>query len=264
MDAMILAAGLGTRLRPLTDHVPKALVEVRGRTLLDRVMERVVEAGATRIIVNLHHHEELVRAHLLENPPQGAEVLLSPEPGGPYDTGGGLFAARAHFRGGGPFLLHNVDILSWIPLGELVEGHRMAAETGGWGGEGVGTALAEGELVASLAVQRRPAQRRLLFDDLGLLGWENRGSDRAPEGVRRVREPVGEVQALSFTGIHVVEPGIFQLSPRTGTFSIITLYLDLAAQGFRIQPLDVSDHPWIDVGTFDRLEEAERLAASLE
>lgn len=90
------------------------------------------------------------------------------------------------------------------------------------------------------------------------MGWENRGSDRAPEGVHRVREPRGAVRRLSFAGIHVVEPRIFALSQRRGTFSIITLYLELAATGFRILPVEVSEYFWIDVGTPERLAEAGR------
>jgi NDP-sugar pyrophosphorylase family protein len=251
MEAMILAAGEGTRLRPLTDTLPKALVRVGGRPLLERVLEYLAQAGARRVIVNVCHHQDQIRAWVRERPPGGVEVVLSPEPGGPYDTGGGLFAARHLFRQATPFLLHNVDVLSTIPLDGLMVTHREAA--GGIGDR----------LVATLAVRDRESRRALLFDEEGLFGWENRGSDRAPEGARRVREPVGEVRRLSFTGIHVVEPHIFQLTPRRGTFSIITLYLELAAAGYRILPADVSRHPWIDVGTPERLAEAERVVGSV-
>ncbi len=270
MEAMILAAGAGTRLRPLTDRIPKALVEVGGRPLLGSVMERVVGAGATRIVVNTHHHEDQIRDYLRDHTLAGVDVAISSEPDGPYDTGGGLFAAAPLFREESPFLLHNVDVLSTIPLDGLVEEHLAARARA----EGVlrrptdadaGTDGAEApprrSLVASLAVQARDAKRRLLFDDLGLMGWENRGSDRVAEGFHRVREQVGDLRRWSFTGIHVVEPGIFGLSERTGTFSIITLYLELAAQGHMILPIDVSDHDWIDIGTPERLAEAERAAA---
>lgn len=254
MEAMILAAGAGTRLRPVTDRIPKALVEVGGRPLLGLVMKRVAEAGATRIVVNTHHHEDQIRDYLRDHTLAGVEVVISSEPGGPYDTGGGLFAAAPLFREEGPFLLHNVDVLSNIPLDGLVEEHLAARAR-------MESTDEVGQLVASLAVQARDAKRRLLFDDLGLMGWENRGSDRAPEGSHHVREQVGDLRRWSFTGIHVVEPGIFGLSERTGTFSIITLYLELAAQGHMILPIDVSDHHWIDIGTPERLAEAERAAA---
>jgi len=245
MEAMILAAGAGTRLKPITDRTPKALVQVRGRPLLARVLDRLIDIGVTRIVVNTHHHEEQIRSFVRDNQQPGVEVVLSPEPDGPYDTGGGLLAAAPLLREDRPFLLHNVDVISTIPLDGLLARHQT--EFGRW----------QQTIVASLAVQTRDADRRLLFDDLGLMGWEDSGSGRAVEGSRQVREPVGQVRKLSFTGIHVIDPKIFALSGRTGTFSIITLYLELAATGYRILPIDVSSHDWIDVGTPARLEEAE-------
>jgi NDP-sugar pyrophosphorylase family protein len=246
MEAMILAAGAGERLRPLTDNRPKALIEVGGRPLLGWVMDRLVKAGATRIIINTHYHEDQVRAFLRRDPVPDVEIAISPEPGGPYETGGGVFAAAHLFQSSEPFLLHNVDVLSAIPLDGLLAGHATARERAG------------SSLIASLAVQSRAARRRLLFDDVGLMGWENRGSDRVPGGSHRVRQPVGELTRWSFTGIHVLEPSVFGLSERTGAFSIITLYLELARQGHVILPIDVSAHDWIDVGTHERLAEAER------
>jgi NDP-sugar pyrophosphorylase family protein len=216
---------------------------VGGRPLLGWVMERMVEAGANRIIVNTHHHEDQIRAYLHANAPADAEIAISPEPDGPYETGGGLFAAAHLFREDTPFLLHNVDVLSQIPLDEVFAAHAAAHDR------------ADAKPVASLAVQSRDAKRRLLFDDLGLMGWENRGSDRARDGSHQVREPVGKLTRWSFTGIHVLEPRVFELSDRTGGFSIITLYLELAQQGHSILPVDVSAHNWIDVGTRERLEE---------
>lgn len=247
MEAMILAAGAGTRLRPLTDRIPKALVEVGGRPLLGLVIQRLVAAGATRIVINTHYHEEQVRAFVERNSPAGVEIVLSPEPDGPYDTGGGFFAAARLFQNDGPILLHNVDVISQIPLSELRTTHFAARS------------CSEGYLVASLAVQTRDAGRQLVFDDLGLMGWENRDHTGAVTESRQVREAVGETRRFSFTGIHVVEPSVFQLTHRSGRFSIITLYLELAAQGNVIRPVDVSAHQWIDIGTPDRLAEANQL-----
>jgi len=244
MEAMILAAGGGTRLRPLTDRVPKALVQVGGRPLLAWVMGRVAEAGATRIIVNTHHHHDQMRAFLEAHTPPGVELLLSPEPEGPYDTGGGLFRAAPLFLEATPFLLHNVDVLSSVPLRGLLEEHIRAGS------------LREGRVVASVAVQDREARRQLLFDDLGLMGWENRGSDRAPLGRQEMRKAVGPIRRRSFTGIHALEPTIFRLGRRTGTFSIVDLYLELAGEGWIIHPVDVSEEEWIDIGTPQRLQEA--------
>jgi NDP-sugar pyrophosphorylase family protein len=247
MEAMILAAGAGTRLSPLTDRKPKALVEVCDRPLLAWAMHRLVEAGVNRIIVNTHHYEDQIRAFLDANVPAGVEIAVSAEPDGPYDTGGGLFHAAHLFGEDRPFLLHNVDVLSRIPLEGLLAAHLKARERSGE------------RLVATLAVQARDANRQLLFDDLGLMGWENKGSDRAARGSHHVRDPVGELTRWSFTGIHVVEPSVFGLSDRAGTFSIVTLYLELAALGYVIAPGDVSGHDWIDVGTPERLAEANRV-----
>jgi NDP-sugar pyrophosphorylase family protein len=245
MEAMILAAGAGTRLRPLTDRIPKALITVRGRPLLAHVLDRLVTAGASRIIVNTHHYAEQIGAFVATHTPPGVEIVFSPEPGGPYDTGGGLLAAAPLFRREGPFLLHNVDVLSRIPLAGLLAAHRTARDG------------AAGPLVASLAVQGRDTRRRLLFDGEGLMGWENRGSDGTVLASERVREPVGELRAWSFTGIHVLEPTVFDSVERTGRFSIVAWYLDLARRGYTILPVDVSAHEWIDVGTPERLAEAE-------
>jgi NDP-sugar pyrophosphorylase family protein len=243
MEAMILAAGLGTRLGPLTDAVPKALVVVRGRPLLAHVMDRLAHAGASRLIVNTSRHGDQIARYLREHAPPGVEILVSPEPDGPYDTGGGFLAAARLFRREGPILLHAVDVLSRIPLEALLAEHQVARERPGEGSR----------VVATLAVQDRPSSRRLLFDDQGLMGWEHREVGDA----RRVRESVGVVRNLAFAGIHVVEPEILDLAERTGVFPIRELYLDLAARGYRIEPADVSAHAWQDVGTPERLREAE-------
>jgi NDP-sugar pyrophosphorylase family protein len=245
MEAMILAAGAGTRLRPLTDRIPKALITVRGRPLLAHVMDRLVAAGAARIIVNTHYHAEQIGAFLAGHTPPGVEIALSPEPDGPYDTGGGLLAAAPLFRREEPFLLHNVDVLSRIPLDGLLAAHRAARD---------GSA---GRVVASLAVQGRDTRRRLLCDDDGLMGWENRERDGTVLASERVREPTGTLRHWSFTGIHVLEPAVLDLAERTGSFSIVTWYLDLARRGYRILPMDMSAYQWIDVGTPERLAEAE-------
>ena len=241
MEAMILAAGLGTRLAPLTDAAPKALIPVRGRPLLAHVMERLVAAGATRLIVNTSRHGGQIAQYLAEHAPPGVDVLVSPEPDGPYDTGGGFLEAGHLFRRDGPILLHAVDVLSRIPLEALPARHRLARQRLG------------NRVLGTLAVQDRPSSRRLLFDDEGLMGWEHREAGLA----RRVRESAGTVRDVAFAGIHVVEPEILDLAERTGTFPIVELYLDLAARGYRIEPWDASAHAWQDVGTPERLRAAE-------
>jgi NDP-sugar pyrophosphorylase family protein len=241
MEAMILAAGLGTRLRPLTDTVPKALITVRGRPLLAHVVDRLVAAGATRLIVNTSRHGDQIAEYLGKHAPPGVEIRLSPEPDGPYDTGGGFLAASRLFRREGPILLHAVDVLSRVPLEALLAEHRDARARLG------------DRVVATLAVQMRPASRRLLFDDQGLIGWEHRGAGAS----RRVRQSAGAVRNFAFAGIHVVEPEVLDLAERGGVFPIRDLYLDLAARSYRILPADVTAHSWQDVGTPERLREAE-------
>jgi MurNAc alpha-1-phosphate uridylyltransferase len=245
MEAMILAAGAGTRLRPITDRLPKALIPVRQRPLLAHVLERLVAVGATRVIINVCHHAEQIAAYLERHTPTGIEIALSPEPDGPYDTGGGLLAAAPLFRRDGAFLLHNVDVLSRIPLEDVLAAHRAAR------------AQPAGRVIASVAVQARDANRRLLFDANGLMGWENRADDGTVLASDRVRQPSGPITPWSFTGIHTIEPEVFALAERTGHFSIVTWYLDMARRGYTILPVDVTGYEWIDVGTHERLAEAE-------
>ncbi len=239
MDAMILAAGLGTRLRPLTDRLPKALVPVHGKPLLGHVLDRLVAAGATRVVVNTCAHADQIARWAAANTPPGVEIALSHEPGSPLDTGGGLVHAAPLFKEGAPILVHAVDVLSQIPLQALLADHRAARGRLG------------DRLVATLAVQDRPSRRRLLFDDEGLMGW------RGQAGERRVRPPAGPLRDFAFAGIHVVEPALPGLSQRGGTFPIVDLYLDLAERGYLVRPMDVTGQEWLDVGTPQRLEEAE-------
>ncbi|MFP4623834.1 MAG: sugar phosphate nucleotidyltransferase, partial [Gemmatimonadota bacterium] len=150
VDAMILAAGLGTRLRPLTEHTPKALVEVDGVPMLERIARRLVAAGATRLIINVHHQAGQVREFVAARGDFGAEVVLSYEPDAPLETGGGLLHARPHFRGGAPFFLHNVDVICDADLGALYRQH------------------ADRDPLATLAVSDRESSRVLRFDSDGL------------------------------------------------------------------------------------------------
>lgn len=233
---MILAAGLGTRLRPLTDHTPKALVEIGGVTILERIARRLVAAGADRLIVNAHHHaDQIERSAALLSRELGVDVLVSPEEKEPLDTGGGLAHAEPLFRKDGPFLLHNGDIVTEIDLAELYRAHAA-------------------DRLATLAVGRRDTSRRLLFDRLGLVGWENTATSES----RRCREVVGNEEAWPFAGIHVISPEIFERISEKGSFSIVALYLRLAADGERIHPWDAGDALWLEIGSPPRLEAARR------
>ena len=235
MDAMILAAGLGTRLRPLTDHTPKALIDVGGMPIIERVARRLIAAGADRLIVNTAHLAQQIEDYVRSVDGFGVEAVFSREDPGPLETGGALLAAAAHFRKDAPFFLHNADILSEIPLGEMYAAH-----------------VAAGDPLATVAVMRRETTRKMLFDDVGLLGRtdETKGLDL------RVRPAVGAVRALPFAGIHVLSPRIFGLMTERGAFSILDPYLRLAAAGERILPWHADGYPWVDIGRPEQLEEA--------
>lgn len=234
MDAMILAAGRGTRLQPLTDRVPKALVNVGGVAMLERVARRLIDAGVTRLIVNTHHLGAQVRRFLDERDFFGIEGFISEEKEEILDTGGGLLAAERLFRKDAPFFLHNVDILSDADL-QAMYGAACASDG-----------------LATLAVMEREASRYLLFDQAGLYGHGN-----AKSGTERLaREPVGKTERLGFCGIHVLSPRIFDRIEERGVFSIIALYMRLAAAGERILPWRIDNADWTDIGTPEKLEEA--------
>ncbi len=235
MDALILAAGLGTRLRPLTDKTPKALVEVRGGTLLEHVAARLVAAGADRLIVNVHHHAEAMQAFLAATD-LGAQVVVSLETEQPLETGGAIRHAAGLLKRDEPFFLHNVDVLTDLPLAAMYAFHQ------------------ERDPLATVAVKQRKTTRHLLFDTKGLLGRddETRGLDL------RVREAKGDVTQLGFSGVHVIAPRFLDLLTEDGAFSILVPYLRLTAAGEVVLPFAMDEHAWIDVGRPESLERARR------
>ncbi len=229
MKAMILAAGLGTRLRPLTDDRPKALVEVAGHTLLEITLRRLRQGGVREVIVNLHHFADMVVDYLKKNGNFGMRIEISREEV-LLDTGGGLKKAAWFFLENAsasqePFLLHNVDVVSTIDLQRMVEFHRQR------------------QALATLAVQDRETSRYLLFDEQQQLCGRRTGY-AAPEMVR----PSAQVQALAFSGIHVISPRLFPKMTEAGAFSIIMSYLRLAAQGETILGFRADDYYWRDLG----------------
>lgn len=242
MKAMILAAGLGTRLRPLTDDRPKALVEINGRTLLEITLSRLRSFGVGEVMINVHHFADLVVAFLQNNNNFGVRIEISRE-ADLLDTGGGLKKA-AHFflqnsnRPDEPFILHNVDVLSAIDLGSMVKFQN------------------EHQALATLAVQHRDTSRYLLFDSqLQLCGRRTR--DEKPEIVRTndVR-PIDPPEALAFSGIHVISPRLLAMMSEEGAFSIITTYLRLAAKGEKILAFRADECYWRDLGKRENLEQA--------
>src|SRR4051812_28104539 len=242
MDAMILAAGLGTRLRPLTDHTPKPLIPVAGVPMLERVARRLIAAGADRLIVNTSHLSEQIEAFLAERDGFGVAWQVSREPGTPLETGGAILQGAPLFRGDAPFFLHNADILTDLPLAAMYRAHQQA------------------DPLATLAVMERETSRHLLFDDRGLLGR----TDAAKGLDLRVRDAVGEVRKLAFGGVHVISPRIFGLLTGSGAFSILDPSLRLAAAGETILPFRVDDSTWVDIGRPEQLQAAHAAAARLD
>jgi NDP-sugar pyrophosphorylase family protein len=237
MKAMILAAGLGTRLRPLTDNRPKALVEVAGRTLLEITLARLRAFRVNEVIVNVHHFADVVVAYLKAHDNFGMRIEVSREDA-LLDTGGGLKKAGWFFLEGSgrhePFLLHNVDVISTIDLERMVQFHKQNKE------------------LATLAVQERETSRYLLFDEHLQLCGRRAARDQKPEIVR----PSPRTQALAFSGIHVISPRLFALIKEEGIFSIIDFYLRLAAGGEKIAAFRADEYYWRDLGKPADLQQA--------
>lgn len=239
MKAMVLAAGLGTRLRPLTDQRPKALVEIGGRTLLEITLTRLRSFGVREVIINVHHLADQIADYLRARQNFGVRIELSREDV-LLDTGGGLKKAAWFFLQDDtspeePFLLHNVDIISTIDFGQLLQAHKQT------------------HALVTLAVQRRDTSRQLLFDEPLHLCGRLPGRDKPPVLAR----PCANAQALAFTGIHVISPRLLTLMTETGAFSILDTYLRLTATGENIQGYRADQFYWRDLGKPEQLREAE-------
>ncbi len=244
MKAMVLAAGMGTRLRPLTDDRPKALVTLGGRTLLEIALIRLKAFGVDEAIVNAHHFADQIVSFLAMNRNFGMRIEVSREET-LLDTGGGLKKAAWFFLEPGrgvnePFLVHNVDVLSTIDLARMVEFHRHH------------------DALATLAVQRRATSRPLLFDAEGRL--VRRAA--AEESASAPYDSAQSYQPLAFSGIHVLSPRIFASLDEKGAFSIVEAYVRLANQGERILGFRADEAYWRDLGRPEHLHDAERDLAS--
>ena len=235
MRAMVLAAGLGTRLRPLTDDRPKALVEIDGRSLLEITLARLRSFGVSEVIVNAHHHAEQIVDYLRTRQNFSMRIEISREEV-LLDTGGGLKQAAQFFLEQGsdePFVVHNVDVLSSIDLRVMVERHR------------------ERKALATLAIQQRETSRSLLFDDdMRLVGRHTRGVE--PEMFRTA----AKTKPAAFCGIHVISPRIFSLMEEEGVFPIVPVYLRLAGQGEGVFGFSADEYYWRDLGTRESLDMA--------
>jgi NDP-sugar pyrophosphorylase family protein len=228
VKAMILAAGRGTRLRPLTNNSPKALVEIAGRTLLQIALQRLGSFGIRDFIVNTHHFADAIREYLQKNDNFGLRIEISREEE-LLDTGGGLKKASWFFADDSePFLLHNVDVISTIDLRRMLQFHQ------------------EHQPLATLAVQARNTSRSLLFDEQGHLRARQQGE--LPPGML----------ALAFSGVHVISPRLLAMITEEGAFSILDSYCRLAAQGERLLAFRADNYYWQDLGKPENLLQAEK------
>ena len=243
MKAMVLAAGLGTRLRPLPNDRPKALVEVCGRTLLEITLTRLRDFGIHDVIINVHHYADMVMDRVKAAGNFGMHIEFSREDV-LLDTGGGLKKAAWFLGGNGsvsadeeePFILHNVDVISNIDLQRMVEVHK------------------KNKALATLAVQERKTSRYLLFNDHLQLCGRRLVKENKTEIVR----PSQSMSELAFAGIHVISPRIFPLLTEEGVFSIVPAYLRLAAQGENIQAFRADEYYWRDLGKPENIRQAEQ------
>jgi NDP-sugar pyrophosphorylase family protein len=236
MKALILSAGLGTRLKPFTDHHPKALAPVNGQPLLQRNIQYLQQQGIFDVVVNVHHFADQIIAALEENKGWGSRFEISDERDAVLETGGGLIKARPLLDGNESFAVMNADVLTDLDLRSMLQHHKTSGA------------------LSTLAVTNRTSSRHFLFDAQNrLCGWGN-----AATGEQKIRIEASSLQPKAFSGIHLIHPRIFNHIDREGKFSIVDVYLDLAAS----QPIygfDHSDGKFIDVGKPESIAKAEQM-----
>lgn len=235
LNGMIFAAGLGTRLRPLTNDRPKALVELNGKTLLERVIGRMKEVGVERLVINIHHFADQVKTFLREHDNFGMDIVLSEERKELLDTGGGVLKARDLFIPGQPVLIHNVDILTDLDLNALIRQHE------------------ERDAYATLVVKPCLADRVLKFNHGILKGWENKRTGEqkiVDEGFYRATE-------YNYCGIQILSPDYLKNIVLKGVFSIIDEHLTQAKD----HPVELFQHDGfvLDLGTPEAIRKASQL-----
>ncbi len=227
MKAMILAAGLGTRLRPFTLQHPKALYQIGGLTLLENAIQYLKQYGYTDIIINVHHFAEQIVAYLDTHDNFGINITISDETDRLLDTGGGLKRAAWFFDDGKPFLIYNVDVITNLNLKLFSQYHQ------------------EKQALVTLAVRRRSSNRYLLFDkDQQLCGWRHVQAD-----ARKIVSEAPVAHQLAFSGIQIVEPKALSYFPPKDVFPLIDFYLHLAAQNQKVTFYDHTSDQWQDIGS---------------
>lgn len=234
MEAMILAAGKGSRLRPLTDNRPKALVEIAGQTLLDRNIRKMISFGIKHIVINTHYLGEQIHDYVKQKN-YNADIYFSEETECLLDTGGGLLAAEKYFSKTAPILLHNVDIISDI---DFKNGENE---------------LKKQNALSLICVSERKSSRHLLFDEThNLCGRDNENNNTST-----VIENRSPKYKYAFSGIHFIDPQIFNYFTMNGSFSIIDQYLEIAKQQ-QILPYLHEASTWFDVGKIEEISEIEK------
>ncbi|MGN0201706.1 MAG: NDP-sugar synthase [Candidatus Cryptobacteroides sp.] len=245
MKALVFAAGLGTRLKPITDSIPKALVEVGGQPLLRHVIRKLESAGINDITVNVHHFADKIIGYLRENDNFGLNINISDERDLLRETGGGVLYARP-FLEGSPFIIHNVDILSNLDIAQFV-------------------ALSDPGALANILVSERKTSRYFLFDgDMNLVGWTNVDTGE-------VKTPYPELdlsrcRKLAFAGFHYVSGDIFEVFERDGwpeRFPIVDFYVRECAR-HRVHGVCIDGLKMIDVGKLDSINAAEEFLKELQ
>ena len=241
MKAMIFAAGLGTRLRPLTNDRPKALVEVKGTPLLEITIKRLIHFGVKEIIINVHHFADKIQQFLKENNDFGIRIVTSHEVEMPLETGGGLKKAAWFFDDGKPFIICNADILSNIDLNKMYAAHSKT------------------DAIATFAIQKRDTSRYMLHDTEGVLcGWMNTKTKTIKMG-----RFAPEQSMFSFSCFHVVNPEIFKTTPDGSFFTIIDWYLQICNE-HTIMGYRHDNDIWCDIGKPETLLEAESIVDKLK
>ena len=234
-QAMILAAGLGTRLKPWTDHHPKALAQVNGKPLLQHAVQYLQQYGIYEVIVNVHHFASQIVEAVETGKGWGSRITISDETDKVLETGGGLQKAAGFFRQEN-FVLMNVDIMTDMDLQSMIDFHYLHAP------------------LATLAVRNRDTSRYFLFNHNHMLcGWEN-----IKTGRQVIARQETDLVRKAFSGIHIIHPSIFALFTQQGKFSMVDIYLQLATTHI-IQAFDHSASNFIDVGTPESIVRAQSI-----
>ena len=248
MRAMILAAGLGTRLKPFTNHHPKALAVVNGKTLLQRNIEYLQAYGIREVVVNVHHFSDQIIRAVQENNGWGSAITISDESNAVLETGGGVLFATDYFKNQAAWLVMNADILTTLPLDKMIAADNLLRD--------------ENEnYIGTLAVTNRTTSRNLLFNQKGvLIGWKNNTTleEKWADAKTSLNEDANNIVPKAFSGIQIIHASFFTALQLQGKFSLIDAYLQIATTN-TIGYYDHSDSILMDVGKPENLEKAATL-----